>query len=97
MVIPVMNTSVITPFVVQNFRSRFIDVVQMYLDRSVYRHVKSHSQKCSVKGMEEFKRGEDVFEEVEKFFYHDDMFHSYGGASEVIVARIVSVWIGSVS
>ena len=47
--------------------------------------------------MEEFKRGEDVFEEVEKFFYHDDMFHSYGGASEVIVARIVSVWIGSVS
>ena len=39
----------------------------------------------------EFKRGEDVLEEVEKFCYMGDMI-SYGGASEAVSARIGSAW-----
>ena len=40
----------------------------------------------------EFKRGEDVLEEVEKFFYLVDMISCYGGASEAVSARIDSAW-----
>ena len=36
----------------------------------------------------EFKRGEDVLERVEKFFYLGDMISCYGGASEAVSARI---------
>ena len=40
--------------------------------------------------MEEFKRGEDVLEVVEKFCYLGDMVSCYSGVSEVVSARIVS-------
>ena len=47
---------------------------------------------CSLEDKLEFKRGEDVLEEVEKFFYLGDMITCYGGASETVKARIVIVW-----
>ena len=40
--------------------------------------------------MEEFKRGEDVLEVVEKFCYLGDMVSCYSGVSEAVSARIVS-------
>ena len=40
----------------------------------------------------EFKRGEDVLEEVEKFCYLGDVISCYGGASEVVNAKMGSVW-----
>ena len=47
---------------------------------------------CSVEEKLEFKRGEDVLEEVEKFCNLGDMISCYGGASEVVSARIGSKW-----
>ena len=47
---------------------------------------------CSVEDKLEFKRGEDVLEEVEKFCYLGDMISCYGGASEVVSAKIDSAW-----
>ena len=41
--------------------------------------------------MLQFKRGEDVLEEEEKFCYMGDMI-SYGGASKALNARIGSAW-----
>ena len=49
-------------------------------------------RKCPVEEKLEFKGGEDVLEEVEKFCYLDDMISCYGGASEAVSARIGSVW-----
>ena len=46
---------------------------------------------CSVEKLE-FKRGEDVLEEVEKFCYLGDMISCKGGASEAVSARISSAW-----
>ena len=40
----------------------------------------------------EFKRGEDVLEEVKKFCYLDDMISSYGEASKAVSGRISSAW-----
>ena len=40
----------------------------------------------------EFKTGEDVLEEVEKFCYLGDMISCFGGASEAVRARIGSAW-----
>ena len=40
----------------------------------------------------EFKTGEDVLEEVEKFCYIRDMISCFGGASEAVSARIGSAW-----
>ena len=40
----------------------------------------------------EFKTGEDVLEEVEKFCYLGDMISCSGGASEAVSARIASAW-----
>ena len=40
----------------------------------------------------EFKTGEDVLEEVEKFCYLGDMISCFGGASEAVSARIGSAW-----
>ena len=40
----------------------------------------------------EFKTGEDVLEEVEKFCYLDDMISCFGGASEAVSSRIGSAW-----
>ena len=47
---------------------------------------------CLVEEKLEFKRGEDVLEEVEKFCYLGDMISCYGGASEEVSARIGSAW-----
>ena len=43
---------------------------------------------CLVEEKLEFKRGEDVLEDVEKFSYLSDVISCYGGAS----ARIGSAW-----
>ena len=40
----------------------------------------------------EFKTGEDVLEEVEKFCYLGDMISCFGGASEAVSVRIGSAW-----
>ena len=42
--------------------------------------------------MLEFKRYEDVLEEVEKFSYLVDMISCCGGASEALSTRIRSPW-----
>ena len=47
---------------------------------------------CSVVEKLEFKTGEDVLEEVEKFCYLGDMISCFGGASEAVSARIGSAW-----
>ena len=47
---------------------------------------------CSVEEKLEFKRGENVLEEVEKFCYLGDIISCYGGASEVVSARTGSTW-----
>ena len=47
---------------------------------------------CSVEEKLEFKRGEYVLEEVEKFCYLGDVISYYGGASEAVSARIGSAW-----
>ena len=49
-------------------------------------------QNCPVRGELEFKKGEDVLEEVEKFRYMGDMISYYCGASEAVSARIGSAW-----
>ena len=40
----------------------------------------------------EFKTGEDVLKEVEKFCYLGGMISCFGGASEAVSARIGSAW-----
>ena len=47
---------------------------------------------CLVLEKLEFKTGEDVLEEVEKFCYLDDMISCFDGASEAVSARIGSAW-----
>ena len=47
---------------------------------------------CSVEEKLEFKRGEDVLEEVDKFCYLGGMISCYNGASEAASARIGSAW-----
>ena len=47
---------------------------------------------CSVVEELEFKTGEDVLEEIEKFCYLGDMISCFGGASEAVSARIGSAW-----
>ena len=47
---------------------------------------------CSVEDKLEFKRGEDVLKEVEKFRYLGDMISCYCGAFEAVSARIGSTW-----
>ena len=39
---------------------------------------------CLVQEKLEFKRGEDVLEEVKRFCYLGDMISCYGGASEAV-------------
>ena len=45
---------------------------------------------CTLEKKLEFKRGEDVLEEVEKFCYLGDMISCYGGAPEAMSSRIGS-------
>ena len=59
-------------------------------DIFVYRTCLCHN--CSVVEKLEFKTGEDVLEDVEKFCYLGDMISCFGGASEAVSARIGSAW-----
>ena len=56
----------------------------------LYRIYLAHN--CLVVEKLQFKRGEDVLEEVEKFCYLGNMISCYGGASEAESARIGSAW-----
>ena len=47
---------------------------------------------CSVEEKVEFKRGEDVLEEVERFCYLSDMITCYDGTSKAVSAIIGSAW-----
>ena len=47
---------------------------------------------CSVEKKLEFKRGEDVLEEVETFCYLGDTISCYRGASKAVSAVIGSAW-----
>ena len=67
----------------------------MFLGRWVYYHVgclcrTCLGHNCSVEEILEFKRGEDVLGELEKF-YLGDLISCCGGASEAVSARIGSV------
>ena len=59
-------------------------------DIFVYRIWLHHN--CSAVEKLEFKTGEHVLEEVEKFCYLGDMISCFGGASEAVSARIGSAW-----
>ena len=59
------------------------------LDVFVCRTCLGHN--CLVQELE-FKRGDDVLEEVEEFCYLDDMISCYGGASETVSASVGSAW-----
>ena len=73
-------------------------VVLMCLGRRVYYHVvmclsiELLGHNCSVEEKLECKRGENVLEEVEKFFYVSDMINCYCGASEAVSTEIGSTW-----
>ena len=47
---------------------------------------------CSVEEKLEFKRGEDVLEEVENLCYLGDTTSCYGGSSKAVSARIGGAW-----
>ena len=47
---------------------------------------------CSVEKKLDFKRGKEVLEEVEKFYYLDDLISCYGGASETVSAKTGIAW-----
>ena len=53
--------------------------------------VERFGHNCSVEKLE-FKWGEDIFEEVEKFCYLGDIISCFNGASEEVIARIGNVW-----
>ena len=59
------------------------------LDVYVYRTCLDHN--CSLEEKLEFKRGEDVLEEVEKFCYLGDMISCFDRVSEAVSSRIGSV------
>ena len=72
---------------------RYSDVprqVRLLSCRNVFVRRTCLSYNCSVEEKLEFKRGEDVLEEVEKFCYLVGMFSCHGGASEAVNARIDS-------
>ena len=82
-------------FSVPNVRGGFIVIFLMCLggllscrDVFVCRTCLGHN--CSIEEKSEFKRCEDVLKEVEKYCYLGDMISCYGGASEVVSARIGS-------
>ena len=47
---------------------------------------------CSVELKLEFKKGEDVLEEMQKFCYLGDLISCYGGKSKAVSTRIGSAW-----
>ena len=68
------------------FALRQKSVPEYFVCRTCVRH------KCSVEEKLEFKRCEDVLEEVEKLSYQYDMISCYGRTSEKVCARIFSSW-----
>ena len=97
LVVPVVSGLFVILFRVRNVRGGFMVVVLMCLGRCVYYHVRMSvcrtylGHNCSVEKLE-FKSGEDVLEEVEKFCYLGDKISCNGGASEVVSVRISSAW-----
>ena len=65
-------------------------ILQSCWDAFVCRTCLGHN--CSVEEKLEFKRGEDVLEEVENFCYLGDVINCYGGAYEAVNARSGSLW-----
>ena len=59
--------------VVHCHRGRFIVVLSLLSCRDVFVYGASLGQSCSVEEKFEFKKGEDVLEEVVKFCYLGDM------------------------
>ena len=47
---------------------------------------------CSVELKLEFKKGEDVLEEMQKFCYLGDLISCYGGKSKALSTRFGSAW-----
>ena len=47
---------------------------------------------CSLKEKLEFKKGDNVLQEVEKFCYLGDLTSCYGGASKAVRTRTCSEW-----
>ena len=47
---------------------------------------------CSLEERLQFRRGEDILEEVETFRYLGDVSSCYGGVSEAMSARFGSMW-----
>ena len=99
LVVPVVSGLVVILFSVQNVKRwvhhRCSDVSRQVSLRScwdvfVCRTCLGHD--CSVEEKLEFKRGEDVLDEVAKCCYLGDMISCYGGASEPVSARIGSAW-----
>ena len=74
---------------------RYSDVprqVRLLSCRNVFVRRTCLSYNCSVEEKLEFKRGEDVLEEVEKFCYLGDVISYFGGASETVSVRMGSAW-----
>ena len=92
--LPVVNGLVVTLFGAQNVRNVLIIVVQISLGKTFCFHIGMPvSRTClddnySLNKQEEFKTGEDVSEKVKELCYLKDLFSSYGGASEVVDARL---------
>ena len=88
---------VVILYIIRNVRGEFIVVDLMCLGRLslscwdvfVCRTCLGHN--CSVEKLE-FKRGEYVLEEVEKFCYLGDMVSCYSGAAEAASACIGIAW-----
>ena len=66
--------------------------VSLLSRRDVFVCRKCLGRNYSVEEKLEFKRGEYVLEEVEKFCDMGDMISCYGGAFEAVSARIGSPW-----
>ena len=80
LVVFVVNGLVVILFSIQNVRGGFI----VFVCTACLGH------SCSVEEKLEFKRDEDVLQEVGKFCYLGDMISCYGGASEAVTAIIGS-------
>ena len=98
-VVSVVSGLVVILFSVRNVRGGFIVIVSDVPRQAsllscqyvfVCRTCLDHN--CSVEEKLEFKRCEDVLEEVEKFCYLGDMISCYCGASEAVSTRIGIAW-----
>ena len=92
--VSVVNRLVVILFSIQNIRwvhCCFSDVswqVSLLSCQLVFVCRTYLGRNCSLEEKLEFKTGEDVLGEVEKFCYLVGMISGYGGASEAVSARI---------